>query len=123
MSIQAQKLSSENEVLSKALLNSKEHLGLTNTELGEIIGKDRTYFTRLRNHSVLEPNSKEGELALHVIRIYRSLYALEGGDLEAMEEWLNTVNKHLHGTPKELLKNVQGLVQVVEYLDAMRGKV
>ncbi|MBT8124564.1 MAG: MbcA/ParS/Xre antitoxin family protein [Gammaproteobacteria bacterium] len=123
MSAQVQRLPSENEVLSKALLNSKEHLGLTNTELGEIIGKDRTYFTRLRNHSVLEPDSKEGELALHVIRIYRSLYALEGGDLEAMEEWLNTANKHLHGTPKELLKNVQGLVQVVEYLDAMRGKV
>ena len=81
MSAQVQRLPSENEVLSKALLNSKEHLGLTNTELGEIIGKDRTYFTRLRNHNVLEPNSKEGELALHVIRIYRSLYALEGGDL------------------------------------------
>ncbi len=123
MSAQVQMLPSENEVLSKALLNSKEHLGLTNTELGEIIGKDRTYFTRLRNHSVLEPDSKEGELALHVIRIYRSLYALEGGDIEAMEEWLNTPNKHLNGTPKELLKNIQGLVQVTEYLDAMRGKV
>ncbi|QMU60178.1 MAG: DUF2384 domain-containing protein [Gammaproteobacteria bacterium] len=123
MSAQVQRLPSENEVLGKALLNSKEHLGLTNTELGEIMGKDRTYFTRLRNHSVLEPNSKEGELALHVIRIYRSLYALEGGDVEAMEEWLNTPNKHLHGIPKELLKNIQGLVNVVEYLDAMRGKV
>jgi hypothetical protein len=123
MSAQVQSLPSESKVLAKALLNSKEHLGLTNTELGEIIGKDRTYFTRLRNHSVLEPNSKEGELALHVIRIYRSLYALEGGDIEAMEEWLNTPNKHLCETPKELLKNIQGLVQVVEYLDAMRGKV
>ena len=123
MSAQVQRLPSENEVLSKALLNSKEHLGLTHAELGEIIGKDRTYFTRLRNHNVLEPDSKEGELALHVIRIYRSLYALEGGDLEAMKEWLNTANKHLHGTPKELLKNIQGLVNVVEYLDAIRGKV
>ena len=123
MSVQAQRLPTESEVLSKALLNSKERLGLTNTELGEIIGKDRTYFTRLRNHSVLEPESKEGELALHVIRIYRSLYALEGGDYEAMEEWLNTPNKHLNSVPKELLKNVQGLVQVTEYLDAMRGKV
>ena len=123
MSAQVQRLPTESEVLSKALLNSKERLGLTNTELGEIIGKDRTYFTRLRNHSVLEPESKEGELALHVIRIYRSLYALEGGDYEAMEEWLNTPNKHLNSVPKELLKNVQGLVQVTEYLDAMRGKV
>ncbi len=123
MSAQVQRLPSESEVLGKALLNSKEYLGLTNTELGEIIGKDRTYFTRLRNHSVLEPDSKEGELALHVIRVYRSLYALEGGDMEAMEEWLNTPNKHLCATPKALLKNIQGLVQVVEYLDAMRGKV
>lgn len=123
MSAQAQRQPSESEVLGKALLNSKEYLGLTNTELGEIIGKDRTYFTRLRNHNVLEPDSKEGELALHVIRIYRSLYALEGGDIEAMEEWLNTPNKHLDAIPKDLLKSIQGLVQVVEYLDAMRGKV
>lgn len=123
MRAQAQRLPSESEVLGKALLNSKEYLGLTNTDLGEIIGKDRTYFTRLRNHNVLEPDSKEGELALHVIRIYRSLYALEGGDIEAMEEWLNTPNKHLDAIPKDLLKSIQGLVQVVEYLDAMRGKV
>ena len=122
MSVHAQALPAANEVLSKALLNSKEYLGLTYTELGEIMGKDRTYFTRLRNQHVLEPESKEGELALHVIRIYRSLYALEGGDLEAMTEWLNTPNKHLNGVPKDLLKNIQGLVQVVEYLDAMRGK-
>ena len=123
MSVQAQKLPTESEVLSKALLSSKEHLGLTNAELGDIIGKDRTYFTRLRNQGVLEPESKEGELALHLIRIYRSLFALEGGDFEAMEEWLNTPNKHLNAVPKELLKNVQGLIQVTEYLDAMRGKV
>lgn len=123
MSAQIQSLPSENEVLSKALLNTKEQLGLTNSELGDIIGKDRTYFTRLKNSNVLEPESKEGELALYVIRIYRSLYALEGGDAEAMEEWLNTPNKHLAGVPKALLKNIQGLVQVTEYLDAMRGKV
>ncbi len=122
MSVQTQTLPDANEVLSKALLNSKERLGLTYTELGEIMGKDRTYFTRLRNRPVLEPDSKEGELALHVIRIYRSLYALEGGDLEAMAEWLNTPNKHLNGIPKKLLKNIQGLIQVTEYLDAMRGK-
>jgi len=123
MSAQVQALPSESEVLSKALLSSKEYLGLTHSELGDIIGKDRTYFTRLRNHSLLEPNSKEGELAMYVIRIYRSLYALEGGDHESMKEWLNTENKHLHGVPKELLKKVQGLLQVVNYLDSMRGKV
>ena len=122
MSVHAQALPSENQVLSKALLNSKQQLGLTNTELGEIMGKDRTYFTRLRNQAVLEPDSKEGELALNIIRIYRSLYALEGGDLEAMTEWMNTPNKHLNSIPKELLKSIQGLIQVVEYLDAMRGK-
>lgn len=123
MSAQIQSLPTENEVLSKALLNTKEQLGLTNSELGDIIGKDRTYFTRLRNNNLLEPESKEGELALHVIRIYRSLYALEGGDTEAMEEWLNTPNKHLGDVPKALLKNIQGLVRVTEYLDAIRGKV
>jgi hypothetical protein len=31
-------------------------------------------------------------------------------------------NHHLNGTPAEMVRSVPGLVHVVEYLDAMRGK-
>jgi hypothetical protein len=103
-------------VLTKALLNAGKLLGLTQAELGEIIGRDRTAFSR-----GLDPASKAGELALLVVRCYRSLFALTGGDAAAMRHWMHTDNRDTGGVPAEQLRSVPGLVRVLEYLDAMRG--
>ena len=61
-------------VLSKALLNAGRLLGLSQADIGAIVGKDRTSIAR-----GLDPQSKAGELALLLIRCYRSLYVLVGG--------------------------------------------
>lgn len=103
-------------VLTKALLNVGTGLGLSRERLGEIVGRDRTAFSR-----GLDPSSKAGELALLLIRCYRSLYALVGGDPAAMRHWMQTPNRDTGGVPAEQVRSVQGLVTVVEYLDAMRG--
>jgi hypothetical protein len=103
-------------VLTKALLNAGKGLGLSQERLGEIIGRDRTAFSR-----GLDPAGKAGELALLLIRCYRSLYALVGGDAAAMQHWMHTQNRDTGGVPAEQVRSVQGLVSVVEYLDAMRG--
>ena len=103
-------------VLTKALLNAGAGLGISRERLGEVIGRDRAAFSR-----GLDPTSKAGELALLVIRGYRSLYALVGGDPTAMRHWMHTLNRDTGGVPAEQLRSVQGLVSVVEYLDAMRG--
>ena len=66
-------------VLSKALFNTGRTLGLSQERLGEIIGRDRTSIAR-----GLDPDSKAGELAPMLIHCYRSLYALVGGQPEAM---------------------------------------
>ena len=108
----------ERTVLSKALLNAGKTLGLSQTELGEIVGRDRTSFAR-----GLEPASKSGELALLLIRCYRSLFALVGGRPKDMRHWMHTLNRDTGGVPAEQIKRVQGLTRVVEYLDAMRGRV
>jgi hypothetical protein len=114
---------SPESVLCKALLNTKDELGLTQAELGAVIGLDRTSVSRLKDRAALNPLSKEGELAAYLIRIYRSLYALVGGDRNILQHWIRTENKHLQGRPIELMQHIQGLVRVLEYLDAMRGKV
>lgn len=106
------------DVLAKAARNAAAHLGLTRAELGEIIGRDRTSLNR-----GIRPDSKSGELALLFLRCYRGLYALLGGDRENMAHWFNTENIHLHGKPKDLVRNVEGLVAVLRYLDGMRGKI
>jgi hypothetical protein len=40
-----------------------------------------------------------------------------------MRHWMHTENLHTGGIPEEQIKNVQGLTTVLEYLDAMRGKL
>lgn len=105
-------------VLAKALLNAGKALGLSQATIGQVIGKDRTTLSR-----GLDPHSKTGELALLLIRCYRSLYVLVGGKSTDMKHWMNTPNRHTGGTPAEQIHSVQGLLRVVEYLDAMRGKI
>ncbi|MCL5060523.1 MAG: MbcA/ParS/Xre antitoxin family protein [Candidatus Thermoplasmatota archaeon] len=106
-------------VLAEALINAGRHLGMNQADLGEIIGKDRTAISRGR----IDPASKAGELALLLIRCYRALYVLVGGNPEHMRHWMQTENLHTGGVPAEQVKTVQGLTTVLEYLDAMRGKL
>lgn len=110
-------------VLCKALFKAMEFLGLTQAQLGQAIGMDRTTITRLKQKGQLNPHSKPGELATYVIRIFRDLYALMGNDPSAIQHWMKTPNRHLHGQPSELIQQAHGLIQVLSYLDAMRGKV
>ncbi|MGX5218689.1 antitoxin Xre/MbcA/ParS toxin-binding domain-containing protein [Pseudomonas segetis] len=122
MSAKIQPVSDVDSVLAKALLNSREQLGLTQQELAGIVGVHRSAISRWVDTG-LSPQSKTGELALLFIRGYRALFALFGGDLADMRHFLRTENNHLAGVPLEMMGQVQGLVRVVEYLDAIRGKV
>ncbi|MGB5832369.1 MAG: MbcA/ParS/Xre antitoxin family protein [Thiohalocapsa sp.] len=103
-------------VVSKALINAGKALGLSQQRLGEVIGRDRSALSR-----GLDPRSKSGELALLLIRCYRSLFALVGGEPAAMRHWMHTDNHDTGGVPAEQIRSVQGLTHVLEYLDAMRG--
>jgi hypothetical protein len=105
-------------VLASALVSAGKELGLTQAELGSVIGRERTALAR----GQLEPESKPGELALLLIRAYRALFALVGGDRDAMRHWMHTENLHTGGVPAVQIRTVQGLTRVVDYLDAMRGK-
>ena len=106
-------------VIAKALLNAGKELGLTQATLGAVIGKDRTAISR----SGIDPDSKAGELALLLIRAYRALHVLVGGDGGQMRHWMRTENHHVGGIPAERIRTVQGLLRVVEYLDAIRGRL
>jgi hypothetical protein len=106
-------------VLTQALVRAGKELGLTQADLGVIVGRDRTALSR----GAIEPQTKSGELALLLIRAYRALYVLVGGEPRQMKHWMHTPNLHLAAVPAELVRTVPGLVRVVEYLDAIRGRV
>ena len=110
-------------VLAKAALAAASRLGIRNKHLGEIIGTSEASVSRLRGGRGLDPDRKEGELGLLFLRLYRSLDALVGGDDAKARTWLHAQSDHLRGIPAERIRTVEGLVDVVQYLDAMRGRL
>lgn len=118
MKAQLQSQPDEKHVLAKAVVKAGKSLGLSKEEVGNVIGRDRTSIAR-----GVDPHSKSGELALLLIRCYRSLYVLMGGKDKDLAHWMHTNNRHIQGVPAEQIMSITGLAQVVEYLDAMRGKI
>ena len=110
-------------VLAKATLRAASRLGLRNRQLAEVIGTSEAFVSRLKSGKGLDPQRKEGELALLFLRLYRSLDALVGGDDAKAREWLHAENDHVRGIPAERIRTVEGLIDVVQYLDAMRGRL
>jgi hypothetical protein len=108
-------------VLTRAALRAAERLGLAQKELASLLGVSPSTVSRFGQRP-LDPRSKEGELAVLFVRLYRSLDALVGGQDEAARRFMHADNSHLGGPPARLVQTVTGLVHVLEYLDAMRGK-
>ena len=109
-------------VLTKATLRAARLLGLTDAALGAVLGVSGASISRLgAGRRVIAVKGKEGQLALLFLRLFRSLDALLG-DAGSCRAWLHAPNAHLGGVPAELIRSVEGLVHVAQYLDAMRGK-
>jgi len=111
------------DVLRKAVLSAAARLGLRQRDLANVLGASEASISRLQRGRGIGPASKEGELALLFLRVYRSLDALVGGDDARARAWLHASNDHLGGVPAERLMQVEGLVDVAQYLDAMRGRL
>ncbi len=79
--------------------------------------------SRLNRGRGIDPSSREGEVALLFLRMYRSLDALVGGDDSHARAWLHAENDHLGGVPAARIGRIEGLMDVLQYLDAMRGRL
>lgn len=111
---------SDAQLLQQAVLRAAEELDLSRAALARVLGKDRSTLTRTKG---IDPTSKTGELALLLIRLYRSLSALVGHDRRQLRHWFHTANRHTNGVPAEQIQRTEGLVEVVHYLDAMRSPI
>ncbi len=110
------------QVLTKAVLRAADLLGLSSAALARILGVSEASVSRLASGArTVDPQSKEGELALLLVRVYRSLDALVGTDASQRQAWLQGQNRALNGRPIDLIQRTDGLVNVVAYLDAMRA--
>ena len=110
-------------VLTKAVVSSARRLELSNRELARILGTSEASMSRLGRDRDLRPGSGEAGLAALFVRLFRSLDAVVGGDEAKARAWFRAENLHLGAVPAERVQSVEGLVDVVHYLDAIRGKL
>ncbi len=116
--------SEKERVITKATLNAGENLKLTGPELAKIIGVSTATLSRLKKRkAVLKDGTKDQEMALYFVRVFRSLGALYGGNIDDMANWLRVENKTLRTAPIEKMKSTAGLVRTMDYLDHFRAKV
>jgi transcriptional regulator with XRE-family HTH domain len=113
----------KSRTLAKATLRAAELLGLTQADLAPILGVSRAMVSRIASGDyLLAPGQKTWELAALFVRLFRSLDALVGSNEAQARAWLDSENAGLGGIPRKLIPKAEGLVRVVQYLDAARGR-
>jgi hypothetical protein len=109
-------------LVSKALLNAARRLNMTNVELAQIVGISESKLSRMdRQEAFVSRSGKEFDLAVLFIRLYRSLDAITGGDAVTSAAWIRNQNKAFNNVPVQRMKSLEGLVDVVHYLDSRRA--
>jgi hypothetical protein len=113
----------EDIILTKALKNAADYWGMSNRQLGEIIGLSEATVSRLKHGTyALDHNSKQWQLAVVFLRIFRGLDSYMGGHAANERLWLHADNTALGGAPADVMRSVEGLASVVQYVDYMRGQ-
>ncbi len=116
--------SQASRTLSKAVIKAAELLELKQMSLAKILGISTATASRLHAGTYLlsAERGKEWELALIFVRVFRSLDAVLGHG-ESAQKWLTGNNLALNGRPADLMETTEGLIRVLHYLDAHRGRV
>jgi uncharacterized protein (DUF2384 family) len=110
-------------VLTKAVARAAERMDISRSLLAKVLGVSPSTVSRLYSGEYqLDQKRKEWEFALLFVRAFRSLDSIVGEESTA-RKWLSSRNRGLNGRPVDLIGNTEGLVRVVQYLDASRGLV
>jgi plasmid maintenance system antidote protein VapI len=114
----------ESGVITKATIRAAQRLGIKNTVLARILGVSEPTISRMRQGTYkLERGQKAFELAILLVRLYRSLDGIVAGDDHVAADWLNNQNTALNGIPLDLIQSVSGLTNVIAYIDSRRAVV
>jgi transcriptional regulator with XRE-family HTH domain len=108
---------SDSSIVTQATLRTAKKLKLKNQELARIIGVSESTVARMKQSGCpLDPAKKSFELALLLVRLYRSLDAVVADDSIAAA-WLASKNTALNEAPINLIQKVEGLTRVIQYLE------
>lgn len=112
---------SDKLIIAKALKRAGQFMGLKSSLLAEILNVSTSTLNRDFQNGI-EPDTLKGKVSLMIIRMYRSLSVISGNNDSFVKHFLNTENKYFRAAPVDVIRSLEGLVQVNQYLDAMRGK-
>ena len=88
-----QPIAGEALVITKAVVNAAERLGVNARILADIIGVSEATVSRMkRQDHLLERDSKPFELGVLFVRLFRSLDAIVGGDETVARQWRGGVD-------------------------------
>ncbi|MFJ6322592.1 MULTISPECIES: antitoxin Xre/MbcA/ParS toxin-binding domain-containing protein [unclassified Rhizobium] len=119
-----QPIAGEALVITKAVVNAAERLGVNARILADIIGVSEATVSRMkRQDHLLERDSKPFELGVLFVRLFRSLDAIVGGDETVARQWLRNDNLAFGAAPLNKITSISGLTDVLAYLDARRALV
>ncbi len=111
-------------VLTEAVINAAEIMGLNQALLAQTIGVSGSSVSRMKTGDyLLKEKSKEWELAALLVRLFRSLDAIVAGDERSLRSWLKGYNTALKEIPLNIITTVSGLAKTVDYVDAYRARV
>jgi hypothetical protein len=114
----------EAAVITKAAVNAADRLGISARTLSAVLGVSEATVSRMkRQDHLLDRSSKSFELAILLVRLFRSLDAIAGGDEAVARQWLRNANTALGAAPLEKIVSISGLIDVLAYLDARRAVV
>ena len=109
-------------VVTKGVMRAAARLELSNRVVAATLGVSEATVSRMGAGAYqLDAGSKPYELAVLLLRLFRSLDAIVGGDVAVARAWLRNQNTALGAAPMTLIESVTGLVNVVAYLDHRRA--
>ncbi|EHP44909.1 hypothetical protein OR16_00390 [Cupriavidus basilensis OR16] len=109
--------------LTKAVMRAAGFLGISQAGVANVLGISTASVSRMGSGGyVLDAHRKEWEFGVLFVRLFRSLDAILGHSDQA-RLWLANENLALGGKPLDLIRTTEGLVRVVHYLDATRGRI
>jgi uncharacterized protein (DUF2384 family) len=111
--------------LSKAVIRAASLLEISQSTVADILGISSATASRLfaGNYQLQPERRREWELATLFVRLFRSLDAIAGHGAQA-QQWLQGPNRAFADQPPiKLLHTTEGLVRVLHYLDATRGRI
>ena len=106
------------KLLAKASWKAAQQLGLKPEQFVRILHLECVDMDLSDASLMLDPNSQSGEIAIIVIRIYRAVYSLNGGDIKWMHHFLNSPNSLTGGVPIDQMESMNGLLSVLKAVEA-----